>query len=127
MAGVSFRDVDKKYGDVAVIEDLNLEIRDQEFMVLVGPSGCGKSTALRMVVLGPGEEPRGEASPLRLEVEVVEPLGDEVIVHGKVADVTVVCKVDLHHVPEVGSALDAVVEVDEMHIFDAGTGERLGD
>ena len=49
MAGVSFREVDKRYGDVAVIEDLNLEIRDQEFMVLVGPSGCGKSTALRMV------------------------------------------------------------------------------
>ncbi|HEY7835706.1 MAG TPA: sn-glycerol-3-phosphate ABC transporter ATP-binding protein UgpC, partial [Ktedonobacterales bacterium] len=32
-----------------VIRDLNLEIRDQEFLVLVGPSGCGKSTALRMI------------------------------------------------------------------------------
>src|SRR4026207_430559 len=49
MAGVSFRDVDKRYGDVAVIKDLNLEIKDEEFMVLVGPSGCGKSTALRMI------------------------------------------------------------------------------
>ena len=78
-------------------------------------------------VLGPGEEARGTASPLRLEVEVVEPLGDEVIVHGKVADVTVVCKVDPHHVPEVGSTLDAVVEVDEMHLFDAGAEQRLGD
>src|SRR5687768_16847993 len=49
MAAVSFRDVEKRYGDVAVIEALNLEVRDREFMVLVGPSGSGKSTALRMI------------------------------------------------------------------------------
>ncbi len=49
MAGVVFRDVAKRYGDVSVIEGMNLEIQDQEFMVLVGPSGCGKSTALRMI------------------------------------------------------------------------------
>ena len=78
-------------------------------------------------VLGQGEEARGETSPLRLEIEVVEPLGDEVIVHGKVGDAAVVCKLDPHHVPEVGSTLDAVVEVEEMHLFDAGTEQRLGD
>jgi multiple sugar transport system ATP-binding protein len=49
MAAVTFRNVSKRYGNVSVIEDLNLEIRDREFMVLVGPSGCGKSTALRMI------------------------------------------------------------------------------
>ena len=49
MAQVQFQDVDKSYGDVRVIEDLNLDVRDEEFMVLVGPSGCGKSTALRMI------------------------------------------------------------------------------
>ncbi len=49
MANVTFQEVAKRYGDVSVIEGLNLEIRDQEFMVLVGPSGCGKSTALRMI------------------------------------------------------------------------------
>ncbi|HET9451264.1 MAG TPA: sn-glycerol-3-phosphate ABC transporter ATP-binding protein UgpC [Aggregicoccus sp.] len=49
MAGVNFRDVAKRYGDVSVIEGLNLDVRDHEFMVLVGPSGCGKSTALRMI------------------------------------------------------------------------------
>ncbi len=49
MATVSFREVSKSYGDVPVIESLNLAIEDQEFMVLVGPSGCGKSTALRMI------------------------------------------------------------------------------
>jgi len=49
VAGVTFRGVDKKYGDVFVIEDLNLDVVDQEFLVLVGPSGCGKTTALRMI------------------------------------------------------------------------------
>src|SRR5438477_7238113 len=49
MAGVTFRGVDKKYGDVFVIEDLNLDVLDEEFLVLVGPSGCGKTTALRMI------------------------------------------------------------------------------
>jgi multiple sugar transport system ATP-binding protein len=49
MAGVMFKDVAKRYGNVSVIEGLSLEIRDHEFMVLVGPSGCGKSTALRMI------------------------------------------------------------------------------
>lgn len=50
MASVTFEHVNKKYaGDVLAVNDLNLEIRDKEFLVLVGPSGCGKSTALRMI------------------------------------------------------------------------------
>jgi multiple sugar transport system ATP-binding protein len=49
LAEVRFEHVGKRYDGVSVIEDLNLEIRDHEFMVLVGPSGCGKSTALRMI------------------------------------------------------------------------------
>jgi len=49
MSQVNFKDVKKSYGEVTVIECLNLDIEPEEFMVLVGPSGCGKSTALRMV------------------------------------------------------------------------------
>jgi multiple sugar transport system ATP-binding protein len=49
MANVVFNGVQKRYGNVTVIPNLDLEIRDKEFMVLVGPSGCGKSTALRMI------------------------------------------------------------------------------
>ncbi len=49
MAPVSLRKIGKSYDDTPVIEALNLDIRDGEFLVLVGPSGCGKSTLLRMV------------------------------------------------------------------------------
>ncbi len=49
MASVTYRNVYKRYGDVVVINDLNMEIADKEFVVFVGPSGCGKSTSLRML------------------------------------------------------------------------------
>src|SRR5437868_2327165 len=50
MATVTFDHVTKKYAaDVTAVNDLNIEINDGEFLVLVGPSGCGKTTALRMV------------------------------------------------------------------------------
>src|SRR3954447_18704181 len=50
MAQVEFDRVSKIYPDgTRAVNDMNLEIRDGEFMVLVGPSGCGKTTALRMV------------------------------------------------------------------------------
>jgi len=49
MANVTFRNVTKQWGDVIAVNDLDLEIQDQEFLVLVGPSGCGKSTTLRLL------------------------------------------------------------------------------
>jgi len=49
-ADVVFEDVDKVYPDgFHAVQDLSLDVRDGEFLVLVGPSGCGKTTALRMV------------------------------------------------------------------------------
>jgi multiple sugar transport system ATP-binding protein len=50
MATVELDNINKVYDNgFHAIHDLNLEIADQEFLVLVGPSGCGKSTALRMI------------------------------------------------------------------------------
>ena len=49
MARVLMRSLNKKYDEVHAVIDVNLEIHDQEFVVLVGPSGCGKTTTLRMV------------------------------------------------------------------------------
>jgi multiple sugar transport system ATP-binding protein len=49
MASVAINGVGKAFGSIHVIHDVNIEIGDGEFVVLVGPSGCGKSTLLRMI------------------------------------------------------------------------------
>ncbi|WP_431323979.1 ABC transporter ATP-binding protein [Rhizobium sp. YTU87027] len=49
MASVTFKDVVKKFGKFTAVMNLNLEVRDKEFLVLLGPSGCGKTTTMRMV------------------------------------------------------------------------------
>src|SRR4030088_3380860 len=50
MSNIVLEHITKRYGDgFEAVKDMNLEINDGEFMILVGPSGCGKSTALRMV------------------------------------------------------------------------------
>jgi multiple sugar transport system ATP-binding protein len=57
MASIRLKGLVKRFGDVAVIPSLDLEIRDEEFVVFVGPSGCGKSTLLRIIA---GLEPIDE-------------------------------------------------------------------
>ncbi|SEI15723.1 carbohydrate ABC transporter ATP-binding protein, CUT1 family [Rhizobium tibeticum] len=49
MASIDIQNVKKAYGPVQVLHDVDLRIKDGEFVVLVGPSGCGKSTLLRMI------------------------------------------------------------------------------
>src|SRR5207302_8277939 len=49
MARVLLKDLNKKFDGTHAVKNVNLEIRDHEFVVLVGPSGCGKTTTLRMV------------------------------------------------------------------------------
>ena len=49
MANVTLKNVIKKYDTKTIINDISLEIKDKEFLVLVGSSGCGKSTILRMI------------------------------------------------------------------------------
>ena len=49
MAKVTLENVCKRYGEVEVVHDVNLDLPHRELVVLVGPSGCGKSTTLRMV------------------------------------------------------------------------------
>jgi multiple sugar transport system ATP-binding protein len=49
MAEIELRDVQKFFGTVHVIRELNLTVKDREFVVLLGPSGCGKTTTLRAI------------------------------------------------------------------------------
>src|SRR3954462_10850838 len=71
MAEVTFDRVSKIYPDgTRAVNEISLDIRDGEFMVLVGPSGCGKTTALRMVA---GLEEISEGA-LRIGERVVNPV-----------------------------------------------------
>ena len=49
MAGIRVEKVSKRFGKVEALKGVDLEVRDQEFLVLLGPSGCGKTTLLRIV------------------------------------------------------------------------------
>ncbi len=49
MADVSLSRVNKSFGATHVLHDINLDVKDGEFVVFVGPSGCGKSTLLRLI------------------------------------------------------------------------------
>ena len=80
MAAIHMKRLVKRYGDTEVIPSLDLEIRDQEFMVFVGPSGCGKSTLLRIVAgLEPvdggelyiGDERVNDVPPSRRDIAMV--------------------------------------------------------
>lgn len=61
MSGVKLESIVKSYGDMTVVHGIDLEVKPQEFVVLVGPSGCGKSTTLRMLA-GLEEISGGEVS-----------------------------------------------------------------
>ena len=48
MSEVEYKNIKKNFGSVEVLKDINLNIGNQKFVVLLGPSGCGKTTLLRM-------------------------------------------------------------------------------
>ena len=75
MARIRFESVSKTFPDgTAAVRDLQLEVDDGEFMILVGPSGCGKTTALRMVA---GFEQPSDGSILMDDTVVndIDPVG----------------------------------------------------
>ena len=49
MAGIRLKNLTKRWGDFVGVDNFDLEIADQEFLVLLGPSGCGKTTTMRMI------------------------------------------------------------------------------
>lgn len=49
MGSIRLENLTKKFGEVVAVKDLNLEVKEKEFVVLLGPSGCGKTTTLRLI------------------------------------------------------------------------------
>lgn len=72
MAGVSLRNIAKRFGAVGVLHDVSLEVEDGELVVFVGPSGCGKSTLLR-IIAGLEDSTSGEVFIGERMVNDVEP------------------------------------------------------
>ena len=72
MGQVSLKNLSKSFGSTNIIDGLNLEIRDSEFLVLLGPSGCGKSTTLRLLA-GLETVSRGTISIDGFDVTNLEP------------------------------------------------------
>ena len=80
MAKITLEKVSKFYGDVEAVKQINLDINDKEFLVLVGPSGCGKSSTLRMIAgleeidegkINIGEKTVNELEPRERNVSMV--------------------------------------------------------
>ncbi len=67
MASISLKGVSKAWGAFKGVDDVDLEIRDKEFMVFLGPSGCGKTTTMRMIA-GLEEQTGGE---IRIDGELM--------------------------------------------------------
>jgi len=76
-------------------------------------------------VLDPALPSRGETAPLELTVDIVETLGDELVVHGRLGEDVLVFKRDAHRAPELGSKVEVKLELSQMHLFDAETERRL--
>ena len=49
MASIELKNVHKRWGNFIAVDDFNLTISHNEFLVLLGPSGCGKTTTMRMI------------------------------------------------------------------------------
>jgi len=49
MGSISLNGIKKSFGEIEVLKDINLDIKDGEFLILIGPSGCGKSTLMNLI------------------------------------------------------------------------------
>jgi multiple sugar transport system ATP-binding protein len=73
-----------------------------------------------------GRDGEGVLVPVSAKVEFVEPLGHEVIVHGRIGDDLLIAKVGPHRAPRIGATVDLVIEAAAAHLFDVATEKRLG-
>jgi multiple sugar transport system ATP-binding protein len=76
-------------------------------------------------VVEAGRRTRGATAPLELTVDLVETLGDEVVIHGSLGSDQIAFKMDPHNPPQFGGKVSALVEVDRIHLFDADTEKRI--
>ena len=72
MANITLKNLTKRWGEFVAVDNLNLEIHNKEFLVLLGPSGCGKTTTMRMIA-GLEQETAGDVYINDIKVNKLEP------------------------------------------------------
>ena len=72
MASITLKNLTKRWGEFVAVDNLNLEIHNKEFLVLLGPSGCGKTTTMRMIA-GLEQETAGDVYINDVKVNKLEP------------------------------------------------------
>ena len=72
MASITLKNLTKRWGEFVAVDNLNLEIHNKEFLVLLGPSGCGKTTTMRMIA-GLEQETAGDVYINDIRVNKLEP------------------------------------------------------
>jgi multiple sugar transport system ATP-binding protein len=117
----------KEGGSVLQATQFSLPVPPSHRFLTAGMGGKNVVVGIRPEhVLDPATPSRGETAPLELTVDIIETLGDELVVHGRVGDDLFIFKRDAHRAPELGSKVAVKVELDAMHIFDAQTEQRIG-
>jgi multiple sugar transport system ATP-binding protein len=76
-------------------------------------------------VLDASRSPRGATAALELTTDLVETLGDEVVVHASRGDDLITFKMDPHEPPEMGAKVKVLIELERLHVFDAATEKRI--
>ncbi|MCI0617185.1 sn-glycerol-3-phosphate ABC transporter ATP-binding protein UgpC [bacterium] len=116
-----------------VIADGGANIAASKFKLPVPQSYQGKLTDGQKVVFGirpenilhADEKGRGETTRVSADVEIVEPLGHEVVVYARAGDDLLVATLDPHRAPKMGDKIDLLIELDGLHLFDAETEKRI--
>jgi multiple sugar transport system ATP-binding protein len=71
------------------------------------------------------EQARGATGRVNAVVDIVEPIGHQAIVHSRISSDLIVAAFDSHNMPRVGETIELVIELDSLHLFDAGTEQRI--
>jgi len=113
----------------AVVRDGQLEAA--KFSIPV-PAGRNVTNGQKVLVgvrpeniLPSHETGRGATARVRAVVDIVEPIGHQAVVHSRIGDDLLVAAFDSHVMPKMGDEIDLVLELDALHLFDAGTEQRI--
>mgnify|MGYP002648424682 CR=1 FL=1 len=113
-------------GEVLEGDGFRLPVPQSLRAVTAGKGGKKLKVGIRPDnVIASGASVRGESAPIEVNVDLVEPLGNEVIVHSRLADNSLVFRLPPQHSPESGAKVQVQVELDALHLFDAETEQRL--